>query len=202
MTIAARLNKLDEREQKLLMALGVVAGVLLVLVLPIALLTSLSSKKSANEDIRAAIGSIEDARGTIGERKAKAQAVLSKYANPAPPLAGFIEQAAKAHSLTAADTQDKPDTPHGKLYTERFTVVKMHKIGMRAFVEMLQQIETSGHPVAVTRLNIKPRPNEPDQYEIELGISAYDRKGEAKGSGAGAASASPSASAGAEEDMP
>lgn len=200
MTIAARLNKLDEREQKLLMALGVVAGVLLVLVLPIALLTSLSSKKSENEDIRAAISAIDDARATFGERKAKAKAVLAKYASPAPPLAGFIEQAAKAHSLTAADTQDKPDTPHGKLYTERFTVVKMHKIGMRAFVEMLQQIETSGHPVAVTRLNIKPRPNEPDQYEIELGISAYDRKGDPKGSGAGAASASPSASA--EEDMP
>lgn len=202
MTIAARLDKLDEREQKLLTALGVVAGVLLLLVLPIALLTSLSSKKDQNADIRAAIGSIDDARSTIGERKAKAQAVLAKYANPAPALAGFIEQAAKAHSLTAADTQDKPETPHGKMYTERFTVVKMHKIGMKAFVEMLQGIETSGHPIAVTRLNIKPRPNEPDQYEIELGISAYDRKGEGKGGAKGAASASPgaSATAGAEED--
>lgn len=201
MTIAARLTKLDEREQKLLAVLGVVFGVLIILVLPIALVSSLSSKKDANDDLRSVINSIEEARGTIGERKAKANAVLAKYANPAPPLAGFIEQAAKAHSMTAADTQDKPDTPHGKLYTERFTVVKMHKIGMKSFVDMLQQIETSGHPVAVTRLDIKPRPNEPDQYEIELGISAYDRKGEAKAA-AGSASASPSASgsAGAEEN--
>ncbi len=199
MTISARLNKLDEREQKLLMALGIVAGVILLLVAPIALVMSISSKKSENEEVRSVIASIDDARSTIHERKAKAAAIVAKYANPTPPLAGFIEQAAKAHSLTAADTQDKPDTPHGKTYNERFTVVKMHKIGMKAFVDMLQQMETSGHPLVVSRLNIKPRPNEPDQYEIELGISAYDRK-DSKGDAKGAASANPSA--GAEETKP
>ncbi|MBK8251654.1 MAG: type II secretion system protein M [Polyangiaceae bacterium] len=197
MTIAAHLNKLDERERKLLSLLGIVAVVLLVVVVPIALLTSLASARSENESIRTVLNEIEDARSTINERKARKDAVLAKYANPAPGLGGFIEQAAKAHSLTAADTQDKPETPHGKLYSERFTVVKMHKIGMKPFVEMLQQIETSGHPLAITRLNIKPRPNEPDQYEIEVGISAYDRKGDAKGTGKGAASASPTSSAGA-----
>lgn len=199
MTIAARLNKLDERERKLLGALGAVAGALLLVVAPIALVTALSTKQGENDDIRAVLSEIEDARSTINERKARHGAVVAKYANPAPPLAGFIEQAAKSQSLTAADTQDKPDTPHGKLYSERFTVVKMHKISMLPFVEMLQHIETSGHPVAITRLSVKPRPNEPDQYETEVGISAYDRK-DAKP----AASASPSAtaSAGPEEASP
>ena len=200
MTIAARLDKLEERERKLLAALGGVVGVLVVLVAPIALVMTLSSKQAENEDIRAVLSEIEDARSTINERKARHGAVVAKYASPAPALAGFIEQAAKAHSLSAADTQDKPETPHGKLYSERFTVVKMHKIGLLPFVQMLQQIETSGHPVAVTRLNLKPRTNEPDQYEIEVGISAYDRKGDAKGDAKGSASASPSA--GAQEDKP
>ena len=199
MTIASRLDKLDERERKLLTALGVVAGVILVLVAPIAIVMSLSTKKAENEEFRAVLAAIDDARATIDERKARREAVLAKYADPTPPLAGFIEQAAKAHDLTAADTQDKPETPHGKHYTERHTVVKMHKLGMRAFVEMLQQIESSGHPVAVTRLNIKPRPSEPDQYEIELGVSAYDRKND-KGEVKPAASAAPSADG--DEDKP
>src|SRR5689334_6214788 len=133
MTIAARLTKLDERERKLLTALGAVVGVIVLLVVPIALVTSLRSKQSENDEIRAVLSDIEDARSTISERKARADAVLAKYANPAPPLAGFIEQAAKAHNLQSADTQDKPDTPHGKLYSERFTVVKMHKIGLQDF---------------------------------------------------------------------
>lgn len=200
MTIAARLDKLDERERKLLGVLGAVAGVLLVLVAPIALVSALSSKQAENDAIRTVLSEIEDARSTINERKAKHGAVLAKYANPAPPLAGFIEQAAKKHSLASADTQDKPETPHGKLYTERFTVVKMHKISLLPFVQMLEEIETSGHPVAVTRLNIRPRPNEPDQYEVEVGISAYDRKGEGKG--AAGASPSSTASAAPAEDNP
>jgi general secretion pathway protein M len=194
MSIASRLDKLDDRERKLLTVLGGVVGVLLLLVAPAAIVSSVSSKKSANDEIRAVLSAIDDSRASIDERKARRDAVLAKYADPTPQLAGFIEQAAKKQQLSAADTQDRPDTPHGKHYNERQTVVKMHKLGMLPFVQMLQDIESSGHPVAVTRLNIKPRPNEPDQYEIELGVSAFDRKADPKG----AASASPSASASAE----
>lgn len=203
MTIAARLNKLDERERKLLTALGGVAAVLLMLVVPGVILSALSTKRAANDEIKAVLASIEESRSSMNERKAKHDALLAKYADAAPALAGFIEQAAKAQSIAAADTQDKPETPHGKRYSERFTVVKMHKIAMRPFVEMLQSIESSGHPVVVSRLNIKPRPSEPDQYEIELGISAFDRKADSKSAAAGAASANPSASASAApEDKP
>ncbi|MEZ4301677.1 MAG: hypothetical protein R3B70_42475, partial [Polyangiaceae bacterium] len=176
-----------------------VAAGLVLIVLPIALLSGVASARSSNDDIRAVLNEIDDSRATINERKAKKDALLAKYASPAPPLGGFIEQAAKAHSLTAADTQDKPEAPHGKLYSERFTVVKMHKIGMKPFVDMLQQIETSNHPLAVTRLNIKPRPNEPDQYEIEVGISAYDRKAD-KSDPKSAASAAPSSSPDEEDE--
>jgi general secretion pathway protein M len=200
MTIAARLDKLDERERKLLVILGWVVGVLIVLVVPIVIVSALSSKRAANDEYKSVLAAIDEARSTMNERKARHDALLAKYLDATPALAGFIEQAAKSQSLSAADTQDKPETPHGKRYTERFTVVKMHKIGMRPLVEMLQQIESSGHPVAVTRLNIKPRAGEPDQYEIELGVSAFDRKSDKSDSGAkGAASASPSASASAEE---
>jgi general secretion pathway protein M len=198
MTIAARLNKLDERERKLLTVLGGVAGVLLLFVAPIAIVSALSSKQAENDDYKSVLSAIDDARSTINERKARHDAVLAKYADPTPPLAGFIEQAAKGQNLSAADTQDKPETPHGKHYTERHTVIKMHKIGMASFVKMLETIETSGHPVAVTRLSIKPRSGEPDQYDIEVGISAYDRKGDK----APAAAASAAASADPEEEKP
>ena len=91
MTIAARLNKLDERERKLLMVLGGVAGVLLVLVAPAAILSALSTKRSENDDFKSVLAAIDDARSTINERKARHDAVLAKYADQTPALAGFIE---------------------------------------------------------------------------------------------------------------
>jgi general secretion pathway protein M len=78
-------------------------------------------------------------------------------------------------------------------------VVKIHKIGMLALAKTLEKIEQSGYPLAVTRLNVKPRSGEPDSYEVELGVSAYDRKADAPVSGA-AATASPAGSASADKE--
>jgi general secretion pathway protein M len=112
-----------------------------------------------------------------------------RYAKPAPPLASFIDESAKQNGISAAESQDRPEVPHGKRYTERVAVVKMHKVGMLALARTLEKIEQSGYPVAITRLNLRPRSGEPDSYEVELGVSAYDRKGEAGAASAGAGAA-------------
>ena len=178
MTLADRLDKLEPRERRLL---GVLVGILaatIVLALPIYAWSAVSSSRTENDEIRALIDEVYKARLSVAERKAKQDALLARYGKPAPLLAGFIEDAAKANGITIADSQDKPEVPHGKKYTERITVVKMHRSGMLGLAKMLEHIEGSGHPVAVTKLNLKPRAGEPDSYEVELGISAFDRKGE------------------------
>jgi general secretion pathway protein M len=179
-TFAERLDKLEPRERKLLGLLMGVLAALVVLALPIYAWSAVSSSRTENDEIRALIDEVYKARLSVSERKAKQDAVLARYGRPAPALAGFIEDAAKQNGITIADAQDKPEVPHGKKYSERLTVVKMHKVGMLALVKTIEKIEQSGHAVAVTRLNIRPRAGEPDSYEVELGVSAYDRKPDAK----------------------
>lgn len=189
MTLRERFEKLEPRERRLLTVLIGLLGALLFLLVPVGLASMASSRRAANQEVRDLLQEIYDASGRVSEQKARHQALLARYARPAPPLAGFIEDAAKQHGLTAAESQDRPDVPHGKKYTERITVVKMHKIGMLALAKTLEQIESSGHPVAVTKLNIKPRAGEPDSYEVELGVSAYDRKGDPPAAGSAAPAA-------------
>jgi general secretion pathway protein M len=179
MTLQERFEKLEPRERRLLTVLGGILGAFLVLLGPISVWSAVSSKRAEAAEIRDLIDQIQSARTAIAERKAKREAMLARYAKPAPPLAGFIEEAAKENGATAAESQDRPETPHGKRYTERTTVVRIHKIGMLAVAKMLEKIEQSGHPVAITRLSIKPRAGQPDSYEVELGVSAYDRKPDA-----------------------
>ena len=198
MTLRERFEKLEPRERRLLTILGGILGVGIFLAAPIGVVAMVGSKRADNDDLRALVDSIYDARSTINERKAKHDALLARYAKTAPPLAGFIEEASKANNITAAESQDRPETPHGKRYSERMTVVKMHKVGMLNLAKMLEKIEQSGHPVAITKLNIKPRVGEPDSYEVELGVSAFDRKADAPAS---AGSANPAASAAPEKDQ-
>lgn len=179
MTLRERFDKLEPRERRLLAILGSILGVFVVLLGPIGVYTMVSGKRSENRDLREVIDQVYEARAQIAERKAKKDALLARYAKTAPPLPGFIEESAKENGLSAAESQDRPETPHGKRYSERTTVVKMHKAGMLAVAKTLEHIEQSGYPVAVTRLNIKPRAGEPDSYEVELGVSAFDRKPDA-----------------------
>jgi len=194
-TVRERLDKLEPRERRLLGALGAIFGLGIVLLAPVGLWSHLRGKRAENQEIRDLIDQIYEARAAVAERKAKRDAVVARYAKPAPPLATFIEEAAKENGATAADTQDLPEVPHGKRYSERSTKVKIHKIHMLALAKTLEKIEQSGYPVAVTRLDIKPRSGDPDSYEVELAVSAYDRKADAPAAAAGSAAAGSSSAA-------
>lgn len=176
MSLRTRFEKLEPRERRLAGALGIVFGVLVFLLIPYGIYAALQSRRAANEDIRQVVDSLYDARAQVAEKRAKKDAVLARYAKPAPALAGFLDQTAQANGITAAESQDRPELPHGKRYVERMTVIKMHKVGMLALAKMLEKIEQSGSPVSITKLNLKPRAGEADSYEVELGVSAFDRK--------------------------
>jgi general secretion pathway protein M len=194
-TLRERLEKLVPRERRLLTGFLAVLGALLFMAVPIYVVTAVSSRRDDNQSVRDLITTIRDARVQVSERKAKHDALLSKYMKPAPPLAGFFESVAVPNGITVPESQDRPEMPHGKRYNERFVVVKLHKVGMLQLAKTLEKLEQSGYPVSVSRLNLKPRNGETDSYEIELGISAFDRKVEAPA----APSAAPSASAAPEE---
>jgi general secretion pathway protein M len=201
MTLRERFEKLEPRERRLLTILGSILGGILFLAGPVWIWSVVSGKRTENQDYRDLVDRVYESRATVAERRAKRDALLARYAKPAPPLAGFIEEAAKENGISAAESQDRPEVPHGKRYSERMTVVKVHKIGMLPLAKTLEKIEQSGHPVALSRLSIKPRAGEPDSYEVEVGVSAYDRKADAPAAAAAAASAAPSASASDKEAL-
>jgi len=179
-TRLAFMDKLTAREQKLLTILGGVLAFMLLLGLPVGLEAAIASKRSDNQDMREAISKIQDARGQIRDRQMRKDEIAARYANKAPALAGFIEQSARAQKLEVSDSVDRPELPIGKQYTERTTVVHLKKAGMLPITRFLESIERSGFPVVISRLNIRKRMAETDSYDVEVGVSAYDRLQEAR----------------------
>jgi general secretion pathway protein M len=111
----------------------------------------------------------------------------------APALAGFIEDAARKSGLEIPESKDGADIPHGKdkEFTERSTVVRLRKVGLLPLITMLESIENAGHPIVVSRLNIKKRGREADSYDVELGVSAFDRVSDKKGAKSSSSEAKP-----------
>jgi general secretion pathway protein M len=172
----AFMDRLSPREQRLLSMLGVVAGLLLLLGLPLGLEGIVASRRAESAELKDAIAQLQTARAQIHERQARRDALAARYGQKAPPLAGMLEKLARDKKLEISDSQDRPELPVGKQYVERTTVVHLKKAGMFSIAKFIEAIEQSGYPVVVSRLNVRKRGGEPDSFDVELGVSAYDRK--------------------------
>lgn len=189
-------TKLQPREQKMLTGAVFVLAAMLILGIPVGLSMLVSSRTAANEELKEALTSVNQARGKIKERQEKKSSIANRYAKKTPQLGGFIETTAATAKVAIADSVDRPDTAHGKQYNERQTVVHLKNTGLAPIVKFLELLEQSNYPVSVTRLNIRKRSAEADSYgPIEVGVSAYDRNAPATPSTTSPASSSTPASA-------
>lgn len=184
------LLQVSARERRLLGVVGFAGAVLLVLAVPFGLEAIVRSASSDNDEIRQALTDVQEARGRVRERQAKKDAIALRYARKAPSLAGYLEQAARQEKLEVTDSTPLPDVPHGKRYVEHGTDIHLKKTGMLHLARFLESIEKSGYPVAVTRLNVRKRNGENDSYDVEIGVSSYDRA-EASAASAPAGSSKP-----------
>jgi general secretion pathway protein M len=171
-----RLNQLEERERQLLGVLVSVFVVFLALLLPIGITALVSSKRSGNEELREAMLAIERDQATVERMGLERQAVLERYSQPAPALAGFLADLAKQSGIDIPESQDLDPVPHGKRYQERSTRIVIRKTGMLALVRFMERIEQSPHPVRISRLNIRKRGTELDSFDVQMVVSAFDRK--------------------------
>jgi general secretion pathway protein M len=166
---------LSAREQRLAQILAVVAAVILLLGLPIGLESYVAAQRSSNTELRDALDNVQASRAQMHASQSKRDALTTRYARKAPELGGYLDQMARKQKLEVTDSVDRPPLPIGKRYIERSTTIHLKKAGLLAISKFMESLEQSGTPVAVNRLNLRRRTGEQDSYDVELGVSAYDR---------------------------
>ncbi len=174
MSAALRLDRMSPREQRLLSVLGVVVAGLVLLGAPAYVYGKVTSAREHNHEIAEQLDGMTRASALLAKRRAAREARELLYSTPAPALASFIEGAMRAQGIEVPESADQPDAV-GKVFTERSTQVKLRKVGLKPLVNALEQLERSKSAVAVTRLKITAR-SAPDEYDVALTVSAYDKK--------------------------
>ncbi|MEO8875741.1 MAG: hypothetical protein ABI461_09160 [Polyangiaceae bacterium] len=183
--------RLDFRERRNTSYAMIGIAALLFFGIPIAIESLLIARRVEISNLRASIDAVQGARTAVRERQARRDQIAMRYAKKAPLLAGFLQQSAREQKLEVTDSADRPDVPIGKKYVERSSVVHLKKVGMYALSKFIETIEQSGEPLAVTQISIRKRTGEPDSYDVELGLSAYDRIEAPAPAGSGAAKDKP-----------
>jgi len=173
--MAGPVLQMNVRERRLLSVLAFVGAIVLLLAIPFGLEAIVRSSAADDDELRQALSDVQDARSLVRDRQAKRDTIAGRYARKAPELAGYLETAAKAVKIDITDSTPLPDIPHGKRYVEHGSNVRLKKTGMLALAKLLESIEKSGYPMAVTKLNIRRRSGEADSYDVDLGVASYDR---------------------------
>jgi general secretion pathway protein M len=174
--LGERLAQLDDRERRLLGLLVVVFVGFVVLLVPAGTAALLASQRGDNQALREALAAIDDSRVLIEQRDAERQALDERYEKQAPPLASFLANLAKEVGVEIPETQDRANVPHGTRYDERSTRIVLRKVSMLPLARFMERIVQSGYPVSLTRLNIRKRGTEPDSFDVQMIVSAFDRK--------------------------
>jgi hypothetical protein len=176
MTLRERLERLEDRERRLLGALSLVVVVVILLLIPVAVTAALHGTRSQNDELRAVIERINAEHAVVQKARAQRRAIEERYAHPAPPLTSFLAKLAQETELEIPETQDRQPVPHGKRYEEKSTKIVLRKTGMLKALHFMERIEQSGHPVSITQLTIRKRGVEADSYDIDMVVSAFERK--------------------------
>src|SRR6185436_17626929 len=88
------------------------------------------------------------------------------------------------------ESQDKPPVPHGKSHEERSTKIVLRKVGLLNLSRFMEKVVNAGHPITVSRLDVRKRSAELDSYDVEMEVSAWDKKTEGAKEPAGPAATS------------
>lgn len=164
---------LSEREQKLVIGMSAIALAMVVILPMYSVGSAVAELEEQNAELSAVIASIESSRKELGRRKAEAELMLSRYEKKAPPLGTFIEQEARKQGLTLQQVVDQPKLAIGD-YSRRRVRADLQKVSMLPILELLTSLANTSYPVTLDRLQID-HPQDGDSFNIQLGISAYDR---------------------------
>ena len=175
MNISDRFSRLNAREQRFLNTALIAAGVVFLVLLPLGLSALSHTRRSDNQALRDAIDRIEDSRDQIDRAKQEKSVTLARYARPAPPLAAFLSGLAAEVGVEIPESQDRQAVPHGKKYTERSTKLALHRVGMVKLAKFMERIEQAGNPITISAIDIRKHGLEPDIYDAEMTVSAFDR---------------------------
>ena len=182
MSLAQSFARLEERERKLLIVFFGVLAVMLLVLVPILVRSGVAEQAEANARIVSVLDAIEDERMSLAKSQAEKKRIESRYARKTPALASFLANQAEQVGLEIPETEDRSTVPRGKQFKERVSRIRLKRVGLLQFSNFMSGIEKSGFPVSISRLVMKKNSSKPDQYDVEMDVSAFDR--ETKKSGA------------------
>jgi len=172
-------DNMSDREQRLTVAMALTFAVLLTALPLFLMLTANSDLEAENDEMRALIGRLSLERAKLQRLAQAHEGSLRRYDNPTPALGSFVEGEARKQGISIREVTEEPLKTVG-LYQRRNVRVTLPSVGLAEVINLLNNIVTSPHPVAIEQVNFEHhKPG--DVYNVKVGVLTYDKKKPSKG---------------------
>lgn len=164
-------DNLTDREQRLIVALLGVAGIMFA-ILPIWLLMSETSELAdTNDRIEALLSELDTKADTLRESQTLRAALEERYRRQAPALGSFLDGLAKRNGLSLQEIVNQPEKVI-EGYRRKHVRVKLPGVPLKPVIDLMTSIENSGYALALIELNIEHF-REGDSYNVEFDLVSY-----------------------------
>lgn len=182
--IRAYFDGLSDRERTMMMALSGVAIAVFVILPMYLVLDGVAMREEENRQLIALLREFEQRSADLRQRQAERDAVQNLFRQEAPALGGFLESQAHSNGLELREVTDSPDQDVAGFIRHRVSA-QIPNAGIEPMMRMLETIENSQFPVAVSRIEAD-RAQE-GKFNFRIGVDSYSRGEEsAAGTGTGA----------------
>lgn len=167
-------QNLNERERKLVLALGMVLATFL-LGLPLLLMYNGNTElQEDNDELRALIERIDERAIEYAQLAQQRSADARRYQEQTPSLGSFVEAEARKQGLAVKEVNDQPEKSSGG-YLRRSVNVSLPNVELTPTLNLMSSIVTSRYPVAIEQVQLEHY-QAGDHFNVKLGVLTFDKQ--------------------------
>lgn len=166
-------GNLSDREQKLVLAMGVVFGIF-VLGAPLLLMHTRNLElEDQNGELRGTLQQIAIKGPRLAQLSQERREARARYLNKTPALGSFLESEAGKQGLSVKEFTDQPQKTVGH-YVRRNVRISLPGVELTPTLNLMSNIVQSNYPVAVEQIQMEHFQSG-DKFNVKLGVLTYDR---------------------------
>jgi type II secretory pathway component PulM len=172
-------DDLNDRERRLVAALGVAAA---VFILGFPLFWAMRGNAELEENnarLHSVLSLLAQKSASLKAMAEARRSADARYGHRTPPLGSFLEEEAKKHGLDIREITDQPEKTAGN-YHRRSVRASINDVGLTGVVDLLTGIVQSPYPVAIDHIQIEHY-HAGDSYRVRIGVLTFDKQPKATG---------------------
>ncbi len=167
---------MSARERRMLVAMAVALLTFGMFLAVFFVNSSIGELEEANEEREQLLRFIELKEPEYVQKKRDRDSSSDRSGVKPTPLRTLVDGVVKKIGISDPDTKELTDQHHGDRWVEHGVELSLRQVGLENLTKFMEEVEGNRKkfPIAITKLEIRKRKVQMDQFDVKMTISTYE----------------------------